>query len=78
MMPVVGLMTSPQNRTNSARQLLLVSNNSTVHEASKRYKPQSMVFFLPLFPGSAEGFSLADKAINSATKSGRYVYFSNV
>ena len=48
MMPVVGLMTSPQNRTNSARQLLLVSNNSTVHEASKLYKRQSMVFF-PLY-----------------------------
>ena len=44
MMPVVGLMTSPQNRTNSARQLLLVSNNSTAHEASKLYKRQSMVF----------------------------------
>ena len=35
-------------------------------------------FFSSLFPGSAEGFSLADKAINSATKSGRYVCFSNV
>ena len=49
MMPVVGLMTSPQNRTNSARQLLLVSNNSTVHEASKLYKRQSMFFFSPLY-----------------------------
>ena len=28
--------------------------------------------FMYIFPGSAEGFNLAEKAVNSAVKSGRY------